>query len=359
MPTDLINPAPRRSSRRIYLPTILFALIAIAWSGFWWYASTRLEAEWERFLTKQAELGRRIECGEQSIGGYPFRLEMHCGKAMVESVRAGRPFSAALAEVNAVAQVYQPNKVLLQAKGPMTLVDKADAGATLTADWKSAEASMAIWTSGPQNAAVVIEGLAGSVKRGDETVNLVEGGNVEVHIRLAEGTNAAPGAYDLAANVDAKAIGPLDNFLGASSPLKAEFLGVITKIDLRPMPMPDRLMDWAAAGGTLAITKAQVERGPSKVRATGTLGLETSGFPSGELTVALAGVPELAETLKRSGRVPDMVATTLTVGLPVLGKPTNIDGTAAVEVPLTIADGKIRAGAFLPGFKLPRLFVPQ
>ena len=359
MPTDLINPAPRRSSRRIYLPTILFALIAIAWSGFWWYASTRLEAEWGRFLTKQAELGRQIKCGEQTIGGYPFRLEMHCGQATVESVRANRPFSAALAEVNAVAQVYQPNKVLLQAKGPVTLVDKSDAGATLTADWKSAEASMSIWTSGPQNAAVVIKGLSGTVKRGDQAINLVEEGNVEVHIRLAEGTNAAPGAYDLAADVDAKAIAPLDDFLGAPSPMKGTFRGLITKIDLRPMPMPERLRDWAAAGGTLTITQAQVERGPSVVKATGTVGLETSGFPSGDLTVALAGVPELAQTLKQSGRVPDMVATTLTVGLPVLGKPTNIDGKAAVEVPLTIADGKVRAGAFLPGLKLPRLFAPE
>ncbi|WP_448950727.1 DUF2125 domain-containing protein [Labrys neptuniae] len=359
MPTDLITPAPRRSSRRIFLPTILFVLVAIAWSGFWWYASTRLESEWNRFIAKQAELGRQIKCGEQAVGGYPFRLEMHCGKATVDSTKAGRPFSAALAEVNAVAQVYQPNKVVLEAKGPVTLTDKADAGATLTADWQSAEASMAIWTSGPQNAAVVIKGLSGTVKRGDQSINLVEGGNVEVHIRLAEGTNAAPGAYDLAADVDAKAIAPLDDFLGSPAPVKASFRGLITKIDLRPMPMPERLRDWAAAGGTLEIAQAQIDRGPSSVRATGAVGLETSGFPSGDLTVALSGVPELAQTLKQSGRVPDMVATTLTVGLPVLGKPTNIDGKAAVEVPLTIADGKLRAGAFLPGLKVPRLFAPE
>lgn len=356
MPTDLTAPVQHRSSRRIFLPTILLGIVAIGWSGFWWYASTRIETEWNRFVAKQAELGRQIHCDQQGVAGYPFRLEMHCGNPTVEGERAGKAFSANLAEINAVAQVYQPNKVLLEAKGPMVLVDKDGDGATLTANWKSAEASMAIWTSGPQNADVVIKGLDTSVKRGEQTVDLVSAANIETHVRVAEGPNAAPGAYDLAADVDAKAIAPLDAILKApATPLSATFRGTITKIDLRPMPMEDRLRDWAENGGSLLITQAQINRGPSSVKANGTVGLETNGHPSGDLVVALAGVNELADTLKQSGRVPGSVTSMLGVGLTMLGKPTNIDGKSAVEVPVKANNGKVSVGSFPVG-KVPSLF---
>ena len=39
----------------------------IAWSGFWWYASTRIEREWDRFVVKQAQFGRQEACWEPPI----------------------------------------------------------------------------------------------------------------------------------------------------------------------------------------------------------------------------------------------------------------------------------------------------
>jgi hypothetical protein len=351
----MTQPAPRRSSRLIFVPTILLLLVAIAWSGFWWYASTRVQTEWARFIAKQAELGRQIKCEKQSVAGYPFRLEIHCANPTVENTREGRAFSANLGEINAVAQVYQPNKVVLEAKGPMVLVDKDGEGATLTANWTSAEGSASIWTSGPQNADVVIKGLTTAVSRDGQTQNILDGANIEAHVRVAEGANAAPGAYDLAADVDAKSVAPLDMFLNSSSPFMATFRGTVTKIDLSPMPMEDRLRGWAENGGSLIVSQAQLSRGPSSVRASGTVGLETSGYPSGDLSVALAGVPELAATLKQSNRVPDTAISLVSAGLAMFGKPTNIDGKDAVELPVKINKGKIGIGAF-PAGKVPRLF---
>jgi hypothetical protein len=351
----MIVPAPRRSSRRIFLPTIVLAILALAWSGFWWYATSRVNTEMDRFIAKQSDFGRQISCDQRSVGGYPFRIEVHCGNPGMVGTRAGHDFSAKFGAINAVAQVYQPNKVLLEAKGPMVLVDKGGDGLTVTSNWNSAEASASIWTSGPQNADVVIKGLTTSVDRGGQVQTLLDNANVEAHIRLAEGANAAPGSYDLAADVDAKAIAPVDIFLGASAPLSATFRGTITKIDVQPMPMDERLRDWAENGGTLRITQAQFNRGPSSVKADGTVGLETDGHPSGDLVVALSGVPELADTLKQSGHVPGSLTSLLGVGLSMLGKPTNIDGKAAVEVPVKISNGKISIGAF-PAGKVPRLF---
>ena len=214
---------------------------------------------------------------------------------------------------------------------------------------------MAIWTSGPQNADVVIKNLDASANRGGEALPLFSGTNIEAHIRVAEGANAAPGAYDLVAKADAAAIPLLDARLGNPTPLSAEVQGTITKIDLRPQPLPERLRTWAAEGGTLTIVLAQINRGPTSVKATGTVALDAEGHPAGDLVMALAGVNELANTLSQSGLVPGKFTSLIGVGLQMLGKPSNIDGKAAVEVPLKLNNGKVSIGAF-PAGKLPSLF---
>jgi hypothetical protein len=71
--------------------------------------------------------------------------------------------------------------------------------------------------------------------------------------------------------------------------------------------------------------------------------------------MALAGVNELTNTLSQSGLVPGKFTSLIGVGLQMLGKPSNIDGKAAVEVPLKLNNGRVSIGAF-PAGKLPSLF---
>ena len=83
-----------RSSRRVFLPTAILGVIIVAWSGFWWYASTRVQGEWDNFVARQAELGRQITCGDQGLAGYPFRLEMNCAGPHVVSTRPAQASNA-------------------------------------------------------------------------------------------------------------------------------------------------------------------------------------------------------------------------------------------------------------------------
>ncbi|MDQ0396486.1 DUF2125 domain-containing protein [Labrys monachus] len=356
MPTSPPAPSQRRASgRRVFLPTLLLGVVVVAWSGFWWYASTRVQSEWSRFVVRQAELGRQIRCADQSFGGYPFRLEVRCTNPQVTSTRPGQSFDVHLADLGAVAQVYQPNKVILEAKGPLTVVDGEGEGATVTANWASAEASMGIWTSGPSNADIVIKGLDANATRAGQATSLVAGANVEAHIRLAVGANAAPGAYDVVAKADAGSMPPLDRMLGGPEPLSGEFQATVTQIDLQPRPMRERLRAWAADGGSLQIVLAQLNRGPSSVKAAGTVALDDGGHPAGDLTVALAGINEMSGSLQQAGLASGRLVGLMGVGLSMLGKPTNIDGKTAVEVPVRLANGKVSIGSF-PAGRLPSLF---
>ena len=72
----------------------------------------------------------------------------------------------------------------------------------------------------------------------------------------------------------------------------------------------------------------------------------------------ISGVKELSDTIKRSGLAPANVANFLGVGLAIAGKPGNIDGKPAVEVPITLAKGKVGVGG-IALVAVPRLFQPE
>src|SRR5262249_32894129 len=75
--------APRRRWV-LLLPFALVALLAAAWTAVWFYAAARAEAEIAVWRERERQAGRTQDCASQSIGGYPFRIEVRCGGASFE-----------------------------------------------------------------------------------------------------------------------------------------------------------------------------------------------------------------------------------------------------------------------------------
>src|SRR5262245_51419551 len=75
----MIHPelAPSRT-RWVVAPLIVVLVLAAAWTGFWFYASSTAQATLAQWREQEARLGRTYTCGSQSAGGYPFRLEVRC-----------------------------------------------------------------------------------------------------------------------------------------------------------------------------------------------------------------------------------------------------------------------------------------
>jgi len=94
-------------------------------------------------------------------------------------------------------------------------------------------------------------------------------------------------------------------------------------------------------------TRARVQEDLNEGRANGK-----------DLTVKISGVKELSDTIKRSGLAPANLANFLGVGLAIAGKPGNIDGKPAVEVPITLSKGKVGVGG-IALVAVPRLFQPE
>src|SRR5260221_10569353 len=72
--------APRRRWL-LLLPFALVVLLAAAWTGVWFYAAARAEAEIAVWREREQQAGRAQDCASHSIGGYSFFLGVRLGGA--------------------------------------------------------------------------------------------------------------------------------------------------------------------------------------------------------------------------------------------------------------------------------------
>ncbi len=68
----------RRSRFWPYTPFVLLLLLAIAWSIAWVVIRNRTAEALDGWIAAEARAGREWTCGDRSIVGYPFRIEVVC-----------------------------------------------------------------------------------------------------------------------------------------------------------------------------------------------------------------------------------------------------------------------------------------
>src|SRR5258707_3125390 len=74
MPHSAPTPAVRR--RLLFVPFAVVVVLAAAWTGFWFYAAARAEADFAALRESAGHAGRAQECASPSIRGYPLRLDV-------------------------------------------------------------------------------------------------------------------------------------------------------------------------------------------------------------------------------------------------------------------------------------------
>jgi len=84
----------------------------VAWSGVWLYASSEAEARINDWQAQQAKAGRVFTCGQQAVGGFPFRIEVRCQNAVAELKDTQPPLAIRLKEILVVAQVWDPKLLI-------------------------------------------------------------------------------------------------------------------------------------------------------------------------------------------------------------------------------------------------------
>jgi hypothetical protein len=361
----------RRRLWPLYLPVIGLVVLAVAWTAMWFRASDVTQATLQGWFDREARTGRLYSCGSPEIGGFPFRIEVHCAPAAMEWRSSQPPIFAQTAGMLVAAQVYHPSLLTSEFKGPLTMAD-AQGRPAFTADWKLLQTSVRGAPALPQSVSIAMDQATFERVTPSGNEKLFKAAHAELHGRIVEGSAAENPVIDLMlrlADATAPTINPL-----AAKPFDADVTFVLRGLkDFSPKPWPDRFRELQAAGGRIDISHARAQQGESIALATGSLGITDSGHLEGQLLITVAGldrllpalgldklvapggkVDRLAGTLDRLmpglGNVArDRAGTGIAAGIGLLGEQTQLEGRRAVVLPLRINNGDMFLGGLSVG----------
>jgi hypothetical protein len=252
----------------------------------------------------------------------------------------GRPLTLSAASLLAVAQVYEPDLVIAELTGPLTIAS-ADGAVAYTLDWSLLQASLRGFPVTFQRASLAADGL--TLRRTGAAADdapLGAAGHLELHLRQRPGT--AEPVFDIAARAAGVRLSAARQLAG--QPVDASVEAVVEGVkDLAPKPFDMRLREWQANGGRLAITRTRVQTGDILAAATGEVRLSAQARLDGGLQVTLAGLEEVAARLLGDGREARAQASVL-AGLAMLAGRSEIEGRRAVKLPLRFKDGMLFLG---------------
>ena len=390
--------APRRRSRwLLFLMPTLLLIAAAAWSAFWFYAVSQAEVKADAWRAQEAKSGRSYDCARQSVGGYPFRLEVRCEGARVtltsQTAGAAQPVTINLGEIVAVAQVYDPKLLIAEFHAPATISESQNTPA-MQVNWTSARSSVVGLPAIPQRASIVFDDVAVDRVNGSSVqVPVARARHVELHGRLAEGSTPKDPVIETVLEIEAGSVQDVHPLL--ARPFAADIHAKLSGLkDMVPKPWPQRLRELQANGGHVEIVQSRIQQDDLIAVAAGNLELDAQGRINGELQMTVTGleriipalgiekmledgvpqatldrvapgvrsqdvtnllgaldraIPGLGKVVKQNANVG------VAAGINALGKEATLEGKPARSFPLRFADGAVYLGPLKVG-QVPPLF---
>jgi len=293
-----MTPAPRRRPLwRLFIMPALLLVAAVVWSAFWFYAASQVGIRADAWAAQEAKAGRVYACGQRSVAGYPFRLEVSCDDASVtlvsQTAGAQAPFTARLEEIMVIAQIYQPGLLIADFKAPATLAERGQPP-SMKVNWTTGRSSVSGLPDVPQRASIVFDNPSIDRVNGPVPTPLARAGHVELHGRLVEGSAKDHPDIETALQITGGSV---------QDPLLATpfDVGVDAKLsglkDFSPKPWPERFREIQAAGGHVEIVRSRIQQGDLIAVGAGTLGLNAQGRIDGELQMTVAGIEKVIPAL--------------------------------------------------------------
>jgi hypothetical protein len=293
------QPPPRRRASRFWLfaPYVLLVTLIIGWSTAWFLVRERVDSEIETRLAREADLGRNWDCADRRVGGFPFRIQISCA-SLVFTRADGATFS--LGPTLAMAQVYQPRHLIVEAAGPFRGTDGV---ASFEGDWESLRASITELGRGTEQLALDLRGPEVAVHGAAPAPVEASAERFEFYLRPAPGAAPATGALDLVMRATDARIPDFDRLIGDDRPAQVEVTARTTALrNLRPGPPRQMATTWRDAGGSVTIEMIDIRKGDAHVQIAGELRLDDAMRPSGRIEPAAAGIEDLVGRLLGGGQ---------------------------------------------------------
>jgi hypothetical protein len=359
----------RRRRWPVFVPFAVVAVLAALWTGGWFYFAGKARGMIDDWRAGEAKAGRAFDCGAQSIGGFPFRMEVRCVQPGL-ALAGMTPVALNAVDALVAWQVYQPSLLIGEFTGPLSL-GEAGKPASFSANWRLAQASAHLAPRGVERISMVFEAPAFARIDGGSNVEMLKAAHIELHGRPNAASRPDRPAIDMAvqlAGFSAPTLHPL-----FAEPLDADGTGVLHALpDLSPKPWPVLLKEWQSRGGSLEISKLRVQQGDVIAVGAGTLALTARGGLDGQMQITVVGLEKVLQTLGINRIVSEgdigsalgalnrlmpglgdlarqNAGAGIVAGLGALGQRTTLEGKPAIAVPLRFDDGAVLLGPVMVG----------
>jgi hypothetical protein len=368
-------PLPRR---RRWPLILLVALLAFAglWTGLWRYLSGVTEQTVAGWQAREAKAGRVYTCASQSIGGFPFGIEVRCADAGAELKSNQPPLALKARDMLVSAHVWQPTVLTTELIGPLTISEPGQS-VSIAAHWRHAQTEVHGLPTSPERVNIAIDEPV--VDRAPDRQNLFKAGRLELNGRMVSGTVQDHPVIEIALKLVA-ASAPYWH-PAAARPVDADITALLRGLtDFSPKPWPVRFRELQAAGGRIEIKNARVQQGDTIAVANGVLGLSPRGRLDGQLGLIVANLekilpslgldrmvapetasPELNKTFGALDRIMPGLGNVarqnagpmIVASINMMGEPTELEGKRAVKLPLRFNDGAVSLGPVMIGYVPP------
>ena len=299
--TDITVAPRRRPLWRLFVLPVLVLVAAVAWSGFWFYAASEVNAVADAWRAREAKSGRIYDCADRHVTGFPFRLNVTCDGATVTLVSqsagesAKTPITAKLRQIEAMAQVYDPRRITAAFHGPAT-ISVSGAQPSFAARWSKGQSSVEGLPATPQRVSLMFDNAVIDRLEGSTRVRLANAKHIELHGRIASGSPADHPVIDSVLKITQGSIQGVHPLL--AQPFDADVQTKLSGLkDLKPKPWPERFREMQAAGGHIEIVRSRIQQGDLVAVAAGKLGLGADGRLDGELQMTVAGMDKVIPAL--------------------------------------------------------------
>lgn len=278
---------------------VAFALLILAWCGYWLYASNMVRGAVEGWAAERRAEGDRVEWRSLAVGGFPFRLEVEFTEPAIAVPRLPERPAWRADRLLAIMQPWDFSRVVLQLprRQDVSFVDDAGRQRDGWATAGEGRASLEFGAGGRVRlASAVASDVTGSLDGSGRTVTV---DRLEAHARpsatadgVADVAIAAAGVT-LPVAVDA-VIGPQVERANADFTVTGP---------LAPLPIGEAVRHWRDGGGTVEIRQLLAEWDDIRFQAQGTLALDGRNRPIGAMTAELRGHRRLLDRLAAAGRI--------------------------------------------------------
>jgi len=361
-------------------PAILIVLLIVLaglWAGAWYYGAGIAGRTIDGWKAREAQAGRVYTCATQTIGGFPFGIELRCADAGAELKSNQPPLALKARDMLVSARVWQPTVLTTEIVGPLTIAEPGQA-VTISANWQHAQTQVHGLPVSPESVSVNLDHLVVDRTAGD---NLFKADRLDFNGRLMSGTVQDNPVIEMVLKLGAAAAPSWHP--AAATPVDADVTAVLRGLkDFSPKPWPARFRELQAAGGRIEIRNARVQQRDTIAVANGMLSLSPAGRLDGQLRLTVANLDKFLPTLGLDQMLSQEQASpqlnnafgaldrimpglgnvarknagpAIAAGVSLMGQPTELEGKRAVTLPLRFDDGLVSLGPLKLGVT-PSLF---